>query len=33
MKSPNTGNSDLAKAVQIAQFRFALIDTVIQDCF
>ena len=33
MKNPNTSNSDLAKSVQIAQFRFALIAPVIQNLF
>lgn len=33
MGNPNTSNSDLSKAVQIAQFRFALIAPVIQGLF
>ena len=33
MANPNTSNSDLSKAVQIAQFRFALIAPVIQGLF
>lgn len=33
MKNPNTSNSDLADAVKIAQFRFALIAPVIQGLF
>ena len=33
MNNPNTSNSDLAKAVQIAQFKFALIAPVIQGLF
>ena len=33
MMNPNTSNSDLAKSVQIAEFRFALIAPVIQGLF
>ena len=33
MGNPNTSNSDLSKAVQIAQFKFALIAPVIQGLF
>ena len=33
MNNPNTSNSDLASAVQIAQFRFSLIAPVIQGLF
>ena len=33
MKNPNVTNPDLAGAVQIAQFRFALIAPVIQGLF
>lgn len=33
MNNPNTNNSDLANAVQIAQFKFALIAPVIQGLF
>lgn len=33
MNNPNTSNSDLTKAVDIAQFRFALIAPVIQGLF
>lgn len=33
MKNPNTSNSDLANAVQVAQFRFALIAPVIQGLY
>lgn len=33
MSNPNTNNSDLSKAVQIAQFKFALIAPVIQGLF
>lgn len=33
MNNPNTSNSDLANAVQIAQFRFALIAPVIQELY
>lgn len=33
MSNPNTGNAELAKAVGIAQFRFALVAPVIQGLF
>lgn len=33
MNNPNTSNSDLANAVQVAQFRFALIAPVIQELY
>ena len=33
MNNPNTSNADLSKAVQIAQFKFALIAPVIQGLF
>ena len=33
MMNPNTSNSDLAKSVQIAEFRFGLIAPVIQGLF
>ena len=33
MKNPNVTNPDLARSVQVAQFRFALIAPVIQGLF